>query len=103
MRYLRHAMRSLARAPSFSLAVILTFGISVAAVAAVYSVADGVLLRALPFRNASRLLWITSIRPQRTDAPFTLAEFMDYRERSRTLDLAGFTSWNAALSTSEQA
>jgi putative ABC transport system permease protein len=99
MNYPRLAARSLLRAPVFSLAVVASLGISIAAITTVFSVADAVLFRPLPFRDAEKLIWITSVRPQRTDGPFTLPEFMDYSERARTVDIAAFTSWSAAMAT----
>jgi putative ABC transport system permease protein len=99
MSYPRLAARSLLRAPVFSLAVVASLGISIAAITTVFSVADAVLFRSLPFRDAERLIWIASVRPQRTDAPFGLPEFMDYAERARTVEIAAFTSWSAAMAT----
>ena len=99
MSYPRLAARSLVRAPVFSLAVVASLGISIAAITTVFSVADAVLFRPLPFRDADKLIWITSVRPQRTDGPFTLPEFMDYSERARTVDIAAFTNWSAAMAT----
>jgi predicted permease len=99
MPAVRLAARSLLRAPAFSLTVVASLAVSIAAIATVFSVADAVLFRALPFRNAGRLVSIGSVRPQRSDAPFTLAEFMDYSARARTVDIAAFTSWNAAMAT----
>jgi hypothetical protein len=55
----------------------------------VFAVVNTVLLRALPFATPDRLLWITSVRPDNPQAPFTLAEFMDYRSRVRTLFRTG--------------
>ncbi len=99
VRHLRLATRSLLAAPAFSSAVVASLGISIAAVATVFSAADAVLFRPLPYRDPDRLVWIASVRPQRNDAPFSLPELMDYAERARTVDIAAFTSWSAALAT----
>ncbi len=100
LHYLRLAVRSLLRVPLFSLAAVASLGISIAAITSVFSVADAVLFRALPYRDAGQLVWIASVRPARSDAPFTLPEFMDYSERARTVDIAALTNWSAALATS---
>jgi putative ABC transport system permease protein len=97
---LRQSARSLLRVPVFSLSVVASLGISVAALTAVFSVADAVLFRALPYRDPDELVWIASVRPQRSDAPFSLPEFMDYAARTRTVEIAAFTNWSAALATS---
>ncbi|HJR43732.1 MAG TPA: ADOP family duplicated permease [Gemmatimonadaceae bacterium] len=98
-RSLRHAARSLRRAPAFSLAVVASLGISIAAITTVFSIADAVLFRPLPYESADRLVWISSVRTQRSDAPFTVAEYADYRERARTIDIAAYTAWNAGMAT----
>jgi predicted permease len=82
-----------------TLAVVASLGIGITAITTVFSVADAVLLRALPFRDAGELVWITSVRPQRTDAPFSLPEFMDYSERASAVEIAAYTSWSAAMAT----
>lgn len=96
---LRTSLRSLLRAPAFSLAVVASLALSVGAVTTVYAVVDAVLLKALPYRDPERLVWISSVRPQRADAPFTLPELMDYSADARTLDILGYTSWSAAMAT----
>jgi len=52
---LRHAFRSLAARPGFSIAAIASPGIGIGADTAIFSVVDGVLLRPLPFPHAERL------------------------------------------------
>ncbi len=99
LHYVRQAARSLLRVPVFSLAVVASLGISIAAITTVFSVADAVLFRALPYRDAGELVSIASVRPQRSDAPFSLPEFMDYGARARTVELAAYTNWSAALAT----
>ena len=57
---LRHGLRSLARAPAFSLASLLTLALGIGATAAIFSVTYGVLLRPLPYPNAERLFVLAS-------------------------------------------
>lgn len=103
INHLRRAARSLIRAPAFSLAVVASLAISVAAITTVFSVTDAVLFRALPFRDPDNVMWITSVRPNRSDAPFTLPEYMDYSARARSAELAAYTNWTAAMATSDVA
>src|SRR3989454_1687796 len=60
-RNLRHAARSLGRAPGFALTVVATLALGIGANTAVFSALDAVLLRPLPFPDADRLvrLWQT--------------------------------------------
>jgi putative ABC transport system permease protein len=53
---LRYALRSLARTPGFTAAVLLTLAIGIGATTAVVSAIDAILLRPLPFPDADRLV-----------------------------------------------
>src|SRR4051812_20943207 len=63
-RDVRHALRMLLRAPAFSLVAILTFAVGIGANTAVFSVVNGVLLRALPYPQSDRItmVWIDNRR-----------------------------------------
>ncbi|MGQ0640182.1 MAG: hypothetical protein ACT4P6_05320, partial [Gemmatimonadaceae bacterium] len=58
IRDLRYAIRSLARARGFAIAVILTLGLGIGANTAIFSVVRGVLLRPLPHRDGDRLVYL---------------------------------------------
>ncbi|HET8697227.1 MAG TPA: ABC transporter permease, partial [Gammaproteobacteria bacterium] len=58
VRNLRHAIRALARAPAFSLTVIVTLALGIGANSAVFSAINAVLLRPLPFPEAGQLVRI---------------------------------------------
>lgn len=53
---IRHLLRSIRRAPGIATAVVLTLAFGIGVTTAVVSVADHVLLRTLPFRDADRLM-----------------------------------------------
>lgn len=52
---LRHALRGFARAPAFTLAAVLSLTLGIGANTAVFSVADALLLRPLPYADAERI------------------------------------------------
>ena len=54
----RHLLRALRRAPGFALVAIATLGLGIGATTAVVSVADHVLVRSLPFRDAGRIMML---------------------------------------------
>jgi putative ABC transport system permease protein len=58
MHDLRYALRALARSPGFALAAILTLTLAIGAVTSIFSVADAVLLRPLPYPQPDRLVTV---------------------------------------------
>jgi len=58
---LRDALRSLARSPVSMATASLTLGVSIAVALAVFSVADGVLFRPIPYRDADRLVELVKV------------------------------------------
>src|SRR5512143_2402288 len=57
-RDVRHALRGLVQRPAFAAVVILTLGLGIGATTAIYALLDAVVLRPLPYPNASRLVYI---------------------------------------------
>jgi predicted permease len=84
---LRYAIRSLSRAPGFTLAVVLTLGLGIGANTAIFSVVRGVLLRPLPHRDGDRLVYLRhSINgPGGENILFSVPEITDFREGARSL------------------
>jgi predicted permease len=75
---LRLALRALGRAPSFTVVAVITLALGIGAVASVFSVADGVLLRPLPYPEAEGLVRLYSDDPKEGDREsLSGADFMD--------------------------
>ena len=53
---IRHALRSLKRTPVFTIAVILTLAVGIAAVGSMFAIVYGVLLAPLPYGEPDRLV-----------------------------------------------
>ena len=97
-RDIRRSLRILFRRPGFSSVCVLTLALGIGANTAIFSAVDAVLLRQLPFSHASRIVWITGVRPVRSDAPFSLPDFLDYRDQVGSLDsLSAVGSWSGNL------
>ena len=78
LRNLRHAVRSLLRAPGFTLTVIATLALGIGANTAVFSALDAVLLRPLPFPHADRLVRLVQTQEASSEsgiAPVRLEEW----------------------------
>src|SRR5262245_55326571 len=84
---LRYAVRSLARARGFAIAVILTLGLGIGANTAIFSVVRGVMLRPLPHRDGDRLMYLhqSANGPGRENVAFSVPEIHDFRDASKTL------------------
>lgn len=60
MRDIRLAIRSLARSPRFTLAALLALSLGIGAATTIFSVADGLLFRPLPYRNSHELVAVSA-------------------------------------------
>lgn len=84
---IKYAIRSLARARGFTLAVILTLGLGIGANTAIFSVVRGVLLRPLPHEDGDRLVYLRHSMdgPGGENILFSVPEINDFRASSRAL------------------
>jgi predicted permease len=90
LRDVRFAVRAMARRPGFTCLAVMTIGIGIGATAAIFSVADGVLFRPLPFPRADRLVAVWEARPDidrpRLEAsPLNYVDWADQAESFETL------------------
>jgi putative ABC transport system permease protein len=88
----RYALRSLGRAPGFTLVALLTLGLGIGGTTAIFSVVDGILLRPLPYPDPAALVSVGRVSTtSRTDGAFAAADFLDYLRDTRSFAaLAGY-------------
>ena len=95
---IRYSWRVLVKTRRFTIAAVVALALGIGANTAIFSLVNAVLLRPLPFRDAERLVWIWSTRTDRDKAFFSIPDYLDYRERNRTVEeLAAFANWGANL------
>ena len=98
----RQSVRSLARVPGFSLAVILTLALGIGANTAIFSVVDGVLLRPAPFASIDRLtmIWETDRKSGTLREPASIPDYFDFQERTRRFErMAAFSPITVTVSS----
>jgi hypothetical protein len=90
---LRYAARALGRSPAFFALAAIGTGLGVAAITAVVSVSDTVLVRSMPYRDADRLVVVSDqlLKLDFPRFPISIANFLDYRAQNRVFeDVAAF-------------
>jgi putative ABC transport system permease protein len=82
---IRYSVRSFLRAPLFSAIVVITLGLGIGSSTTIFSLLDGILLRALPFPNSSQLMMLWEIPPQAQKTNVVnLNNFVAWRERNHS-------------------
>src|SRR5690348_12158041 len=91
----RYGVRTLRRDAGFTAFAIAILALGIGASVTVFTLIDGVLLRPLPFRDPSRLVWIGNIADNGVDEwRIQVSHFVDLGARSRSLDgLAGYFAY----------
>lgn len=101
----RYAVRMLRKDPGFTVVAVVTLALGIGANTAIFSVVNGVLLRALPYREPSRLamIWHNNTRESKSQDWMAYQTLLDLREQNTTFeDVAGITLlWRFGLATDE--
>lgn len=96
LRDVRYGLRSLMRDRALVGAGILTLGLGIGAVTAVFSAVNAVLLRELPFADPDRLVQVWEENPDRNwyENVAAPANYLDWREQATAFeDMAGYTDY----------
>jgi putative ABC transport system permease protein len=97
---LRQGARSLSRQPTFTVVAVIALALGIGANTAIFSVVDAVLLRALPYRDADRLVtvWEHNKRRGNTQNVINLGNFFDWKNQNSVFeDMATFFDMTANL------
>ena len=103
LRDFSYGMRSLRKSPSFSVIVILVLALGIGANAAIFSVIEAVLLKALPYRDPDRLVVLWEKNPSMGTfgerLPVAYVNFNEWVKRSKQFEaIGGFETANFNLS-----
>ena len=91
-RDVRHALRTLPRRPSFTVAAVLTLALGIGATTAIFSVVYSVLLKPLPYPDSGELVRIrhSSATLGTADMQSQPTLYLTYRDENRTFAEVGF-------------
>src|SRR5450631_2763422 len=82
---LRHALPLLLKSPGFSALIVIVLALGIGANTAIFSIVNGVLLKPLPFADATHLVAIdTTVRSEPDDSAYL--DVIDWRAQATTVD-----------------
>ena len=92
---IRYAARLLIRTPAFSIVAVATLALGIGANTAIFSVVNAALINPLPYPDAERLVVVSTMVQRDTleRRAFSMPDFRDVRDRSRSFD--GLAAWSA--------
>jgi putative ABC transport system permease protein len=96
---LRYGLRVLLKRPGFTAVAVAALALGIGANSAIFSVVNGVVLRALPYKDPGRLTMVWSRRPLlqtqagSSEFPVSAADFIDWRDQNQSFEqIAAFHS-----------
>jgi putative ABC transport system permease protein len=96
---LRYGLRILLKRPGFTAVAVAALALGIGANSAIFSVVNGVVLRALPYKDPGRLMMVWSRRPLlqtqagASEFPVSAADFIDWRDQNESFEqIAAFHS-----------
>jgi predicted permease len=94
----RLGVRQLRRRPGFAVLAVVTLGGAIGAAAAIYAVADHVLVRPLPYDAPERIVTLWEVAQEGDRSEVSPANYIDWKERARSFSALGLAEpWSADL------
>jgi putative ABC transport system permease protein len=104
-RDIRYSARVMLKNYRFALVVIFILALGISANSTVFTIVQTVLLRALPYADADRLVmvWETNLKRGLDDAPVAYADYLDFKGQASSLEsTAAFTSEDFSLTGGDE-
>jgi putative ABC transport system permease protein len=98
---LGHGARMLLKDHSFTTVAVITMALGIGVIVAVFSIANGALLRPLPYRDSERLMVVghVSREPDAQPIPVSFPDYYSWRQEQQVFeDLAAYNTGSFALS-----
>ncbi len=101
---MRYGARLLLKSPGFTVVAVLTLALGIGANTAIFSVVNFVLLRPLEYANPDQLamVWERNTKRGWNESPTSFANFVDFRDNVKSVELASFTDTNFNLTGGDQ-
>src|SRR5580700_5620844 len=95
---LRFGARMLRKSPGFAAVAVITLALGIGASTAVFSIVDAVLLRALPYKGAERLVavWCTEIGQPGTKVFASYRDFEEFKAHNHSFEELAALTWARA-------
>jgi putative ABC transport system permease protein len=105
MQDLRYGARMLFKQPGFTLIAVVTLALGIGANTAIFSVVNGVLLRALPFADPARLLMLYEKKEGQSYDTVSYQDFNDFRAQTQSFERLAAVSpvWTLNLTGTAEA
>ncbi len=101
---MRYGARMLLKSPGFTVVAVLTLALGIGANTAIFSVVNFVLLRPLEYANSDQLVmvWERNTKKGWNESPTSFADFVDFRDNAKSVELVAFTDTNFNLTGGDQ-
>lgn len=94
----RYASRTIRRAPGFAATVVLVAALGIGATTAVFTVADYVLVRPLPYLHSERLVRMWEARPGYLQMELSPPNYLDWKATATSFEvMAAYAPWSTSM------
>ena len=99
---LRYAWRTLTHSPGFTAVALLTLALGIGANTAIFSFVDGLLLRPLPYKDASRIVRVMEKPPLGERNGISTLNFLDWQKDNKVFDFMAAQTGGSTTLTGER-